>query len=37
MRTLWVCDITGGPQHYVATVPGRRMSRPPWKFGGGPR
>jgi hemoglobin len=22
MRTLWVCDITGGPQHYVATVPG---------------
>jgi hemoglobin len=19
---LWVCDITGGPQHYVATVPG---------------
>jgi hemoglobin len=22
MRTLWVCDITGGPQQYVATVPG---------------
>jgi hemoglobin len=19
---LWVCDITGGPQHYVATVSG---------------
>jgi hemoglobin len=22
MRTLWVCDISGGPQHYAATVPG---------------
>jgi hemoglobin len=22
MRTLWVCDITGGPQQYVATVSG---------------
>ena len=22
MRTLWVCDISGGPQQYVATVPG---------------
>ena len=22
MRTFWVCDITGGPQQYVATVPG---------------
>jgi hemoglobin len=26
MRTLWVCDITGGPQHYVATVPGSEIS-----------
>jgi hemoglobin len=23
MRTLWVCDIAGGPQHYAATKPGR--------------
>ena len=23
MRTLWVCDVAGGPQHYVATEPGR--------------
>jgi hemoglobin len=23
MRTLWVCDISGGPQNYVATEPGR--------------
>ena len=23
MRTLWVCDISGGPQHYAATKPGR--------------
>jgi len=22
MRTLWVCDITGGPQRYAATSPG---------------
>jgi hemoglobin len=22
MRTLWVCDISGGPQHYAATAPG---------------
>ena len=22
MRTLWVCDIAGGPQHYAATSPG---------------
>ena len=22
MRTLWVCDIAGGPQHYSATQPG---------------
>ena len=22
MRTLWVCDIAGGPQQYVATHPG---------------
>ena len=22
MRTLWVCDIAGGPQQYAATVPG---------------
>jgi hemoglobin len=22
MRTLWVCDIAGGPQQYVATEPG---------------
>ena len=22
MRTLWVCDISGGPQHYAATKPG---------------
>ena len=23
MRTLWVCDISGGPQTYAATHPGR--------------
>lgn len=23
MRTLWVCDITGGPYKYVATKPGK--------------
>jgi hemoglobin len=23
MRTLWVCDISGGPQSYAATKPGR--------------
>ncbi len=23
MRTLWVCDISGGPQTYAATKPGR--------------
>ena len=23
MRTLWVCDISGGPQKYGATKPGR--------------
>ena len=22
MRTLWVCDVSGGPQHYAATEPG---------------
>ena len=22
MRTLWVCDVAGGPQKYVATRPG---------------
>ena len=22
MRTLWVCDIAGGPQQYAATAPG---------------
>jgi len=22
MRTLWVCDVEGGPQHYAATRPG---------------
>jgi hemoglobin len=22
MRTLWVCDVAGGPYHYIATVPG---------------
>jgi hemoglobin len=22
MRTLWVCDISGGPQRYAATQPG---------------
>jgi len=23
MRTLWVCDVAGGPQDYAATRPGR--------------
>jgi len=23
MRTLWVCDIAGGPQQYAATQPGQ--------------
>lgn len=23
MRTLWVCDISGGPQSYAGTEPGR--------------
>jgi hemoglobin len=23
MRTLWVCDVAGGPQGYAATQPGR--------------
>lgn len=23
MRTLWVCDIAGGPQQYAATNPGK--------------
>jgi hemoglobin len=23
MRTLWVCDVAGGPQNYAATQPGR--------------
>ena len=23
MRTLWVCDISGGPQVYAATKPGK--------------
>jgi hemoglobin len=22
MRTLWVCNVAGGPQHYAATRPG---------------
>jgi hemoglobin len=22
MRTLWVCDVAGGPQRYVGTQPG---------------
>jgi hemoglobin len=22
MRTLWVCDVAGGPQDYAATKPG---------------
>jgi hemoglobin len=22
MRSLWLCDIAGGPQHYAATKPG---------------
>jgi hemoglobin len=22
MRTLWVCNVAGGPQHYAATAPG---------------
>ena len=22
MRTLWVCDVSGGPRHYAATKPG---------------
>jgi hemoglobin len=22
MRTLWVCEVAGGPQHYSATKPG---------------
>ncbi len=22
MRTLWVCNVAGGPQHYAATTPG---------------
>ena len=22
MRTLWVCNVAGGPQHYGATEPG---------------
>jgi hemoglobin len=22
MRTLWVCDVAGGPQQYAATKPG---------------
>jgi hemoglobin len=22
MRTLWVCNVAGGPQHYAATEPG---------------
>ena len=42
MRTLWVCEITGGPQKYGATVPGsthfgleeahRRLKIPPAIF-----
>ena len=23
MRTLWVCEVAGGPQRFVATEPGR--------------
>jgi hemoglobin len=23
MRTLWVCNVAGGPFEYVATIPGR--------------
>ena len=29
MRTLWVCDIAGGPQVYAATKPGKTTSA--WK------
>jgi hemoglobin len=25
MRTLWVCNVAGGPQHYAATKPGRTL------------
>jgi hemoglobin len=25
MRTLWVCDISGGPQSYAATQPGSTL------------
>jgi hemoglobin len=25
MRTLWVCDVAGGPQSYAATKPGRTV------------
>ena len=42
MRTLWVCDVAGGPQKYGATVPGgtplgleeahRRLKISPFEF-----
>ena len=25
MRTLWVCNVAGGPQQYTATKPGKTM------------
>jgi hemoglobin len=25
MRTLWVCNVAGGPQEYTATKPGKTM------------
>jgi len=25
MRTLWVCNVAGGPQHYAATKPGETL------------
>ena len=28
MRTLWVCDVAGGPQDYAATRPGRTALGP---------
>jgi hemoglobin len=26
MRTLWVCNVAGGPRHYAATKPGETLS-----------
>jgi hemoglobin len=36
MRTLWVCNVAGGPQHYAATKPrllrgGGRRNRRRWE------